>query len=53
MAKKIAGVDDTLANIQTPELGDSDLGEQLDEKKLRLAKIKGKLDLIIARADDI
>lgn len=36
MAKKIASVDETLANIQTPQVADSDLGEQLDEKKERL-----------------
>ena len=53
MAKKLGSVEETLAGIQTPDVSDSDLGEQLEEKIDRLGKIKTKLDKIMERADDI
>ena len=53
MAKKLAGVDDVLNNLQSAELEESDLGEQLENNKDKLKEINDKLQKIMDRADEI
>lgn len=52
-AKKLANVDEQLANLQSPDILESELGDQVGEKKERLDKIKQRLDNILNRADEI
>lgn len=53
MAKKLDNVETALGNLDTPEIAESDLGENLQEKKERLKKIKDKLDDVVKRADEL